>query len=137
MTLIVVPVRYPLSEHSRATLEEGASIAAERGAELTVLHVNLYQNDERVTRTDLKRACEEVIGRHERIRYAVRKGFIVEETILDEVAAEGADVVVIGRKQVSRWRRLIRRLTDDPDIEQFLSQQLDCEVITVEAPTSA
>jgi len=134
MTLVVVPVRYPLSEHSRATLAEGARIAAERDAELTVLHVNLYQNDERVTRADLKQACEAVIGSRERVRYTVRKGFLVEETILDEVATEEADAVVIGRKQVSRWRRLIRRLTDDPDIEKFLSEQLDTEVITVEAP---
>ncbi len=134
MTLVVVPVRYPLSEHSRATLEEGTRIASQRDAELTVFHVDLYQNNERVTRTDLKQACEAVIGPHERVRYTVRKGFLVEETILDEVAAEDADAVVIGRKQVSRWRRLIRRLTDDPDIEKYLSEQLDCEVITVDAP---
>jgi len=134
MTLVVVPVRYPLSEHSRATLEEGARIAAERDAELTVLHVDLYQTDERVTRADLKQACEAVIGRRERVRYTVRRGFLVEETILDEVATESADAVVIGRKQVSRWRRLIRRLTDDPDIEKYLSEQLDTEVITVDAP---
>lgn len=131
MTLVIVPVRYPLSEHSETTLREGARIADERGAELTVLHVNLHQNNDRTARSDLKRACEEVIGRQGNTRYVVRSGFLVEETILDEVAAEGADVVVIGRKQASRWRRMFRRLTDDPDIERFLKESLDCEVITV------
>ena len=86
MTLVVVPVRYPLSAHSRATLE--------------------------------------------RARYVVRSGFLVEETILDEVASEAADYVVIGGKQRSRWRRMIRRLLDDPDVEGFLRRELDCEVIT-------
>ena len=130
MTLVVVPVRYPLSEHSRATLERAVDVAAERDADLTVLHVNLYQSDRRVTRTELKAAVEAAVGTVDRARYVVRSGFLVEETILDEVANEGADFVVIGRKQSSRWRRMIRRLLDDPDVEGFLRRELSCEVIT-------
>jgi nucleotide-binding universal stress UspA family protein len=130
MTLVVVPVRYPLSRHSRATLERAIEVAEEHDADLTVLHVNLYQNDEKVTRAELKRAVESAFGRLDRARYVVRPGFLIEETILDEVAAENADYVVIGRKQASRWRRMVRRLIDDPDIEGFLRSELDCEVIT-------
>jgi nucleotide-binding universal stress UspA family protein len=130
MTLVVVPVRYPLSAHSRATLERAVDVAAEHDADLMVLHVNLYQSDGHVTRTELKAAVEDAVGRLERARYVVRSGFLVEETILDEVASEAADYVVIGGKQRSRWRRMIRRLLDDPDIEGFLRRELDCEVIT-------
>ncbi|MFW5963401.1 MAG: universal stress protein [Natronomonas sp.] len=130
MTLVVVPVRYPLSEHSLATLRRAIEVADEHDAELTVLHVNLYQNDSRVTRTELKSAVEQQCGRIDRARYVVRAGFMVEDTILDEVAAEEADFVVIGRKQASRWRRMLRRLVDDPDIESFLRRELDCQVIT-------
>ncbi|WP_178917475.1 universal stress protein [Natronomonas gomsonensis] len=130
MTLVVVPVRYPLSEHSLATLRRAIEVADEHDAELTVLHVNLYQNDKRVTRTELKAAAERECGRIDRARYVVRSGFMVEDTILDEIAAEGADYVVIGRKQASRWRRMLRRLVDDPDIESFLRRELDCQVIT-------
>ena len=130
MTLVVVPVRYPLSGHSRATLQRAIEVAEEHDADLTVFHVNLYQNDHRVTRTELKNAVEREFGRLPRARFVVRPGFLVEETILDEVAAEGADFVVIGRKQASRWRRTIRRLIDDPNIEQFLRRELDCQVIT-------
>jgi nucleotide-binding universal stress UspA family protein len=130
MTLVVVPVRYPLSRHSRATLDRAIDVAAEQDADLTVLHVNLYQNDETVSRTELKNAVESEFGRLPRARYVVRPGFLVEETILDEVAAEEADYVVIGRKQASRWRQMVRRLIDDPDIEGFLRRELDCEVIT-------
>ncbi|WP_435068312.1 universal stress protein [Haloplanus sp. C73] len=133
MTLVVVPVRYPLSRHSRATLAEALRIAEERDADLTVLHVDLYQEGQEVTRTALKRAVESEFGSVDRARYVVRRGFLVEETILDEVAAEDADVVVIGSKQVSRWRRTFSRLLDDPDIDRFLRQKLDCEVITVSA----
>ncbi|WP_248896858.1 universal stress protein [Haloplanus halobius] len=131
MTLVVVPVRYPLTRHSRATLSEAVRIAEERDADLTVLHVDLYQEGREVTRTDLKRSVEREFGTIDRARYVVRRGFLVEETILDEVAAEDADAVVIGSKQVSRWRRTFRRFLDDPDIDTFLREKLDCDVITV------
>ncbi|MEF8806680.1 universal stress protein [Natronomonas sp.] len=130
MTLVLVPVRYPLSEHSRATVKRAIDIAREEEAELTVLHVNLYQNDQRVTRTELKRAVEREFGRLNFARYVVRPGFLVEETILDEVAEEDADFVVIGQKQASRWRSMVRRLVDDPDVEDFLRRELECKVIT-------
>ena len=130
MTLVVVPVRYPLSDHSRATLERAIEVAADHDADLTVLHVNLYQSDGDVTRAELKAAVEGAVGRLDRARYVVRSGFLVEETILDEVAGENADYVVIGRKQTSRWQRAVRRLLDDPDVEGFLRRELNCEVIT-------
>ncbi|MEF8973481.1 MAG: universal stress protein [Haloarcula sp.] len=132
MPQVVVPVRYPLSENSRATLAEAIQIADEEDADLTVLHVNLYQNSHRVDRTELKRAVEGAFGHVPRTRYVVRSGMLVEETILDEVAAQDADIVVIGSKQASRWRQMIRRLVDDPDVEQFLREELDCEIVTVE-----
>lgn len=132
MTLVVVPVRYPLSEHSRATLERAIEVADEHDAILTVLHVNLFQESGKVTRTDLKRAVEREFGRLPNARYVVRGGFLLEETVLEEVAAEEADIVVIGRKQASRWRRMLRNLLSDPDIDQYLREQLDANVITVE-----
>ncbi|GGN15969.1 universal stress protein [Halarchaeum nitratireducens] len=131
MTTVVVPVRYPLTEHSRATLRAAIDLAAERDASLTVLHVDLYQNDRRVTWTDLKRAVERAFGTVQRTRYVVRRSFMVEETILDEVAAEDADVVVIGSAQVSRWRKALRSLLGEPDVESYLREQLDCELVTV------
>lgn len=133
MTQVVVPVRYPLSDHSRETLAEAIHLAEEEDATLTVLHVDLYQNAKRVTRSQLKRAVEEEFGRLSNARYAVRQALLVEEAILEEAAAESADIVVIGKKQASRWREMIRRLIDDPDIEGFLRQELDCDVITVSA----
>ena len=133
MTLVVVPVRYPLTKHSRRTLERAIEVARERDAALTVLHVDLYQNGKKVRRTDLKNAVEERFGRIENTRYVVRTGFLVEESILDEVAAEEADVVVIGTRQASRLRRIFRRFTDNPDIDRYLREHLDCDVITVEA----
>ncbi|QSG06549.1 universal stress protein [Halapricum desulfuricans] len=131
MTLVVVPVRYPLTEHSRATLSKAIRIANEEDASLSILHVNLYQENGRVTRTDLKEAVEDAFGYLSDARYVVRSGFLVEETILDEIIDEDADVVVIGQKQTSRWREMIRRLLDDPDLERFLDGELDCRIVTV------
>mgnify|MGYP000606694518 CR=1 FL=1 len=130
MQQVVVPVRYPLSARSRATLEEAIAIAEEREAALTVLHVNLYQDNHRVTRRQLREAVERDFGTLSNARYVVRRGLLVEETILEEVAAGDADVVVVGKRQASRWQRMVRRLTDDPDIEQYLKTELDTEVVT-------
>ena len=132
MTRVIVPVRYPLSTHSERTLRCAMDVAEEEDAELTDLHVNLYQNGRQITRRDLKSAVEAAVGSLPRVRYVIREGFLVEETILDEVAAEGAEVVVIGRKQVGRWRSTVRRLIGDPDIEAFLREELDCRVVTAD-----
>lgn len=129
--LVVVPVRFPLSRHSRATLERAVEVARERGATLTVLHVALYQDGRDVSRGELKQAVERALGRIDRARYVVRQGFLVEEAILDEVAAEDADVVVIGSKQAGRWRRMLDRVFDGADVERHLRRELDCEVVTV------
>ncbi|MFB6151397.1 MAG: universal stress protein [Haloarculaceae archaeon] len=130
MQQVVVPVRYPLSDHSKATLATAIDIAVERDANLTVLHVNQYQDGPRVSRSDLKDAVEREFGRLPNARYTVRQGLLVEETLLDEIAAEDADVVVIGKKQAGRWRSMIRRLVDDPDVEHYLRNELDCDVVT-------
>jgi nucleotide-binding universal stress UspA family protein len=132
MTQVVVPVRYPLTQHSKATLARAIDIAAERDGRLTVLHVNQYQENGSVSRAALKDAVEQEFGRLPEARFVVRKGLLVEETLLDEIVAERADVVVIGKKQAGRWRQMIRRLVDDPDIEHYLREELDCDVVTVE-----
>jgi nucleotide-binding universal stress UspA family protein len=130
MTAVVVPVRYPLSEHSRATLRRAIEVADDLDAELTVIHVNLYHNTGRVSRADLKEAVETAVGRRPNTRYVVRTGLLVEETLLDEVANLRADVVVVGKKQANRWRQMVRRIAGDPDIERFLSEELDAKVVT-------
>lgn len=134
MTTVLVPVRYPLSGHSERTLSTAAEVATERDADLVVLHVDLYQTGEGTERTELRQAVTAVIGEFDRLRVLVRRGFLVEETILEEIAAEDADVVVIGHKQVGRWRQAIRRLTQDPDIEQYLNERIDCELVRVPPP---
>ena len=134
MTRIVVPVRYPLTAHSKRTLAEAIRVAEEREASLTVLHVNLYHRGRDVSRAELKRAVEAKFDRVPHSRYVVREGFLLEETILEEVVADEADVVVLGYKQMGRWRRMLRKLAADPDVESYLQGRIDAEVITVGKP---
>jgi len=68
----VVPVRFPPSSHSEATLREAVRVAEERDADLAIFHVDLSQNSGGVSRSDLKRAVEQRIGRLDRARYVVR-----------------------------------------------------------------
>ncbi|MFB6183446.1 MAG: universal stress protein [Haloarculaceae archaeon] len=130
MTKVVVPVRYPLTEQSRATLSEAIRVAEEEDAELTVLHVNQYQSNRGVSRSDLRRAVEEAFGHLPNTRYAVRKGLLVEETLLEELLEQRADVVVIGKRQLTPWRNMVRRLLDEPDVEGVLRERLDCRIVT-------
>jgi nucleotide-binding universal stress UspA family protein len=130
MTLVAVPVRYPLTRHSRATLAEAISIADKNAADLIVLHIDLYHNSGQVTRSMLKDEVESEFGVLSDTRYTVRRGLLVEESILEEIAAEDADIVVVGKKQVSRWRAMVKRLVDNPNIEQYLRDELDCQVVT-------
>lgn len=132
METILVPVRFPLSEHSLRTLREAVELAEERDAELAILHVNLYQNSHEATRLDLKRAVEAEFGRLTNVRYLIDRAFIVEDQILEEIIAEDADVVVLGHKQLSRWRRAINRMLDDPDIAEYLKDHVDVEFVVVE-----
>lgn len=128
---VVAPVRYPLTSRSKRTLRRAVDVAGERDLPLTVLHVNLYQNGRGVSRRDLKSAVERSVGRIDTARYVVREGLLVEETILEEIHAENAAVVVIGGRQAGRWRRLLRRIAGQPDVEAYLREQLDCELLVV------
>lgn len=131
MGTVLVPVRYPLSDHSKRTLKRAIEEATARDAELAVLHVNPYQAKHEVTRHQLKAAVEAVVGTQPAARYLVDRAFIVEDQILDEIIAEDADVVVLGHKQLGRWRRTVNRLLDDPDIAEYLQDQVDVEFVVV------
>lgn len=132
MPTVLVPVRYPLSAHSRKTLREAVSLAGDDDdGELMVLHVDLYQNGNGVDHQDLKAAVEREVGPLRNARYNVRRGFLVEETILEEIASEGIDTVVLGHKQLGRWRKAFNSLIDDPDIAAYIEANVDCEVVIV------
>lgn len=131
MARLVVPVRYPLTNRSKRTLSEAFSVAHDYDADITVLHVNLYQNRRNVTQTDLQDAVEAEFGDDPHTEYVVRTGFLVEDTIIDEVIGENADIVVVGQITPSRWRRILQRIRSRPDIETALRDHLDCTIITV------
>lgn len=131
MARLVVPVRYPLKRRSKRTLSEAISIAHDHDADITVLHVNLYQNGHDITQADLKDAVTTEFGCVPHIEYVVRTGFLVEETIIDEITSENADIVVIGQIKPSWWQRILRRVLSEPDVEAVLKDRLDCPVIAV------
>ena len=131
MDTIVVPVRYPLTERSRRTLREGRRIVKERDGQLIVLHINLYHRSHRTTPSDLKDAVEEEFGYMPRTRYAVRDGFILEETLTEEVLAENPDAVVIGAPRGGPIGWIRRFILSEPNIYAHLERNLDCEIVTV------
>lgn len=133
MTKVLVPVRFPLSGTSRRTLESALSVAEERNADLMILHVNRSDLDHRVTRTMLKTAVTRAVGDLPDAQYVVRQGPLIEQTILEEVAAEDADIVVLGRRSTGIIGRLVRLLFDEPDVEAYIRERHDAEILTVSA----
>jgi nucleotide-binding universal stress UspA family protein len=134
---ILVPVRYPLTKNSRSTVERALELKNESGhddgkdIQLVFLHVDLFQNEGNVSRKQLRREVEREFETGD-ASYVVRRGFIVEETILDEAASRGADVIVIGRTRSGKLRRALRRLVgNDPDVEEFLRENLDVRLEVV------
>lgn len=135
---ILVPIRYPIGDASARTLVEAGRLAEERSpATLVALHVNLIQYDEGYRTQEMTSAISAVL---EDVEAAVvtRRGFIVEEVILEEADQLGADVVVLGANRRSRWRRLLRRLTgNDPDIGSYLRTNTDAGIDVVEIDTQS
>lgn len=127
----MVPVRYPLNGHSRETLEHALAIGDE-GDEFTVLHVDLYQASNDVSRRELRRQVENAVGEID-ANYVVRKGFVVEESILEEAVEAEVDVIVIGRNRSGKLRRSIRKMVgNDPRIEEFLGRNFDARIEVVD-----
>lgn len=129
---ILVPVRFPLTPNSRATVERALELREiEDDAALVFLHVDLFQEEGEVTRKQLRREIErdfEASGAY----YVVRNGFLVEETILEVAANQEVDVIVIGRTRSGKLRRALRRLIgNDPDVESFLRENLDVRLEVV------
>lgn len=135
---ILVPVRYPLTKNSRSTVERALELKQEAEREndgepsqLVFLHVDLFQNEGEVSRKQLRREVEREFETGE-VSYVVRRGFLVEETILDEAANREVDVIVIGRTRSGKLRRALRRLIgNDPAIEEYLRKNLDVHIEVV------
>lgn len=127
-----MPIRYPLTDQSIQTLRHASEFAAEEpDAEFLVLHVNLFQNDRRAQRAELIRAIKPIVGEVD-ASLLLRSAFLIEDAIADEANTVGADRVVIGKKQRSRWRHLLSRLFgNEPDITAHLQEHTDATVDVV------
>lgn len=121
MELILVPIRYPLIAQSTQTLAAAERLAKEYpSAQLLVLHVNLFQYNERVREAEIHRAIAPLFDGI-RFSVSVRQGFLVEEVILDEATKRNVDYIVIGENQRPLWRRLLTRvLRTEPNIAPYL-----------------
>ena len=131
MTTTLVTVRYPLTADSHRTIERGLD-SHNDGDSLIVLHVALLQNGDRISREKLQRAVEAEFGEIS-AHYVVRRGYVLEEAIVDEAARQNADRVLVGKSRRSRIRRWIGRLLGlYPDLEAELAGSLETKLEVVD-----
>ncbi|TQQ80955.1 universal stress protein [Halonotius terrestris] len=123
MTTTLVTVRYPLTADSYRTIERGLD-AHDEGDSLIVLHISLLQNGDRISRSDLQAAVEAEFGEIP-AHYVVRRGYVLEEAIVDEAARQNADHVLVGKTKRGRLRRRVAQLLGlYPDLEAELAESL-------------
>lgn len=142
-TVILVPIRYPLTDESARTLAAAGHIAREHApADVNVLHVNLMQYKGDTQTGELTSAISSVLDGVE-ASVTTRRGFLVEEVILQEANQMEADVIVVGADSNHRWRRLVRRLLgNEPAVGAYLREHAarGTDVVevdtTVDAPTA-
>lgn len=128
---VLVPIRYPITKNSKRTLEEAISLAEEKDASLVVLHVDLFYDRRGVKTSELERAVKDAVGEQENAMFVVKEGLLVEETILEEALKRGVDIIVLGRDQRPRWKRMMSHLLSSADVERYLSSQWNGEVRVV------
>jgi nucleotide-binding universal stress UspA family protein len=132
---ILAPIRYPLTDDSARTLAAAGRLAHDHApADIRVLHVNLFQNEDNTRTEELTRAISSTLDGVE-ASVITRRGFLVEEVILEEATQIDADVVVVGVNRQTTWRkRLSRLLGNYPDVGSFLRENLpdDIEIKEVE-----
>lgn len=129
--MLLVPVQFPITADSKRTISRAVELTARLDdPHLYVLHVNHLYGGKPVKRYELQRAVEAAIGHLPHASYHVRDADLLEEAILDEARQQDADYVVIGHSQRARWRRMLaNRLGTAIDLEAFLPQHLDAEVV--------
>jgi K+-sensing histidine kinase KdpD len=129
--MLLVPVQFPLTEDSTRTISQAMELATQLDdPHLYILHVNLTYRGKPVKRNELQRSVEAAVGNLPHASYHVRTTHLLEEAILNEAKQQGADYVIIGHSQRARWRRaLASRLNMAVDLESFLPQHLDVEVV--------
>ena len=133
MNRVVVPVRYPLSPGSKRAFREVRSVAAERNAEVIVLHVDLYRNGRKVRRSELQAAVDAEVGPIPAAEYVIRSGYLFTETICGEIGAQDAETVVTGRGRDAVWRRVLSGLVRRRSFAATLSESVECSIIEVSA----
>jgi nucleotide-binding universal stress UspA family protein len=105
--------------------------------DLTVLHVNLYQKGSATQKREITRAVSETVdGVNPSVM--IRQGYLVEEEILKEATQLDADIIVVGAKQQTTWRKILSRvLSNDPEIGGFLRENATANTKIMEVDRAA
>lgn len=134
-TKILVPIRYPLNDESSRTLATAGRLAQHYApANVFVLRVNLFQTNENIQTVELTQAISSVLD-DVPASVITRRGFFIEEIILEEAENLDVDVIVVGAEKKAVWRRLVRRLLgNDPAVSSYLEAHVteQMEVIEVD-----
>ena len=122
---ILTPIRYPLTAQSTQTLAHAEQLASHVDAEqvhLLVLYVNLLHHHDDVQQAEIRQAINPLLDEVS-VSVLTRRGFLVEEVILEEARHFEVDCIVVGKNQRPRWRRLLTwLLRSEVELAPFLQK---------------
>lgn len=143
---ILVPVDF--SENTPAILDWAAHLAKEHGSQVTLLHAyhlpvefqqlegaylppDFWQGVRTEAESSLRRYATELERQQVRVATAVCEGYAAT-VIVEEAAARGADLIVIGTHGRSGFKHLLLG-----SIAERVVQKAPCPVLTVKAAGAA
>lgn len=127
---ILTPLRFPIVDQNRRTVERAGAIAREHHGELVVLHINLAEYGRQVSEDQLEDEIQEEVGGLD-VGYLVREGEDLEGALIDEIERLEPDIVVMGERDESEWERDLARSTGEMDLDEYLRDRYDCEIEVV------
>lgn len=135
-TRVLVPIRYPITGQGAKTLAHAEKVAQDcegERVEILVLHVNVIQRNGKAQEGEIRQAVRAIMDETP-FTVITRRGFLLEETILEEARANQANTIVVGANQAPRWRRLVSRLFPiGPDIVSYLEDNTGPDVAVEKA----
>lgn len=131
-TIILAPIRYPLTKASIQTLSFANDLfASTNNGEIYVLHVNVFQNGDKTRQGEIQQAISPLFEECTPI-VVTRNGFLVEEIISTEASELGADIIVVGKNRTPKWRRLVSKIMgNEPAVESHLRERTNATVEVV------
>jgi len=134
MARILVPLRFPITDRGKKTLNKALEMSSSDETSLIIYHINLLYEDKKISRKQLKTAVETVVPEfteNKVVTYSVENSYLLDESILKKISVGRISAVIMGKSMLPRWRKFIK-FWSTYKISDEIKDAAECKVIVVE-----